>query len=207
MAFGVGALISSASFELVLPSVLTIGIARVSLALLLGTVAFYLVDILVDRLVKRGRSSPDEMEHESSGLGIMLGAVLNGIPEAAVLGMSLATGQGVSAALAAAIWISNFPESISATEELEASGTPKRHIRLVWWGVLAISAVSAAVGFAIISLSNSRADAYLQAFAAGAVLILVANQMIPGAYARAARATGLLTSLGFIFGLFLTGVH
>lgn len=125
MAFGVGALISSVSFELVVPSLQTASTAQVSLGLLAGTLAFFIGDRLIGHLGS-GRKNPDGPDEGSSGMGIVLGSVLDGIPESAVLGMSLATGDGVSIALLSSIWISNFPESLGATVGLEKSGTPAK---------------------------------------------------------------------------------
>lgn len=206
MAFGVGALISSVSFELVLPVLQTTSIMQTSIALLFGTFAFYVGDKLLERIDDSRRSGPDELEQKSSGFGIVLGAVLNGIPESAVLGMSMATGGGVSVALLSAIWVSNFPESLGATVELEQSGVAKRSIRLMWWGIVVISALSAAVGFAVVSYSSQKTGAFLQAFAAGTILTMIADEMAPKAYARAARATGIATSLGFVLVVLLTSI-
>jgi len=207
IAFGVGALISSVCFELVLPSLQSASTVSVSIALLLGTFTFYLGDVLLERLNKSRYSGSDEREQKSSGRGLVLGAVLNGIPESAVLGISMATGGSVSVALLAAIWISNFPESLGATVELEHSGVPRRSLRLMWWGIVVISAVAAAVAFAIVSYISNITGAFLQAFAAGAILIVIADEMAPKAYSGAARATGIATSLGFILAFFLTSIH
>ena len=135
MAFSVGALISSISFELVLPALETTGALQVALGLLIGALVFFVGDLLIDRLGGKGRKSSAGPEEDSSGPGIVLGTVLDGIPESAVLGMSLATGDGVSMALLAAIWVSNFPEALGATVGLEKSGMPRRNIRLMWWGI------------------------------------------------------------------------
>ena len=123
MAFGVGALISAVSFELVAPALQVTTTAQVSLGLLVGAFTFYVGDWLIGRLGE-GRKNADGPHEESSGLGIVLGTVLDGIPESAVLGMSLATGDGVSMALLASIWISNFPEALGGSVGLEKSGTP-----------------------------------------------------------------------------------
>jgi ZIP family zinc transporter len=99
MAFGVGALIASISFELVLPAAETAGTLRVTLGLLIGALVFFVGDLLIERLGGEGRKRVAGPEEESSGLGIVLGTVLDGVPESAVLGMSLASGYGVSMAL------------------------------------------------------------------------------------------------------------
>ena len=204
MAFGVGALISSISFELVLPSLETATTAQVSFGLLLGALTFFVGDMLIDRLGGSRRKNPDGPEQESSGLGIVLGTVLDGIPESAVLGMSLATGGGVSVALLSAIWISNFPEALGATVGLEKSGMSRGKIRLMWWGIVLVSALSAALGYLFVSNVPGKTGALVQAFAAGALLTMIADEMAPEAYSRAAKVTGLATALGFILAIFIT---
>ena len=203
MAFGVGALISSISFELVAPALETAGTARVSLGLLIGALVFFVGDMLIDRMGGEGRKDSDGPKEGSSGLGIVLGTVLDGIPESAVLGMSLASGDGVSVALLSAIWISNFPEALGATVGLEKSGGKRRNIRLMWWGIVLVSAVSAAVGYAVVSSSAGKTGAFVQAFAAGALLTMIADEMAPEAYSHAAKAAGLATTLGFILAVLL----
>ncbi len=207
MAFGVGALISSISFELVLPSLETAGTVQVSIGLLIGALTFFIGDYLIERLGGSGRKSSDGPEEGSSGLGIVLGTVLDGIPESIVLGMSLATGDGVSIALLSAIWISNVPEALGASVGLDKSGTPRRRIRMMWWGIVLVSALSAAVGYAMVSGSSDRSGAFVQAFAAGALLTMIADEMAPEAYSRAAKAAGIATTFGFVLALFLTSLE
>ena len=204
MAFGVGALISSISFELVLPALETTGTLQVCLGLLIGALVFFVGDFFIERLGGKGRKSSDAPDEENSGLGIVLGTVLDGIPESAVLGMSLATGDGVSVSLLAAIWVSNFPEALGATVGLDKSGTSRRNIRLMWWGIVLVSALAAAVGYIVVSGASDKTGAFVQAFAAGALLTMIADEMAPEAFSRAAMTTGLATTLGFILAVFLT---
>ena len=204
MAFGVGALISSIAFELVQPSLQSATTLQVSLGLVSGALTFYFGDLLIDRLGGSGRKNPDGPDEGSSGLGIVLGTVLDGIPESAALGMSLASGDGVSVALLASIWISNLPETLGATVGLDKSGTPKRRIRLMWWGIVIVSAVSAGIGYALVSGTAGRTGALIQSFAAGALLTMIADEMAPEAYSFAAKSAGLATTLGFILAVFLT---
>lgn len=134
----------------------------------------------------------------------MLGTVLDGIPESAVLGMSLVGGGGVSFALLAGIWVSNFPEGLASIVNPSKSGMSKGEIRLVW---LAIVALAAAVGFAIVNSSSSRTGALVEAFAAGALLTMIADEMAPEAYERSSIYAGLATVAGFALALFLTSLE
>jgi len=203
MAFGVGALISSLSFELVLPSLQVADTWEVALGLLLGSLTFFAGDSAIARLGSKGRKNP-EGEEGGSGLGIVLGTVLDGIPESAVLGTSIATGGGVSVSFLAAIWISNFPESLGSTVALEKSGTSRLQIRLMWGAIVVISVISAAVGFAIADAFSDVNGALVQSFAAGALLTMIASEMAPEGFRRSGLPAGLATTLGFILAVWLT---
>jgi len=205
--FGVGALISSISFELVLPALDLASTAQVSLGLMVGALVFFFGDMIIDRMGGSRRKNPDGPEESSSGLGIVLGTVLDGVPESAVLGMTLATGDGVSVALLSAIWISNFPEALGATVGLEKSGTSKKSIRLLWWGIALVSAISAAIGYLVVTNVSGKTGAFVQAFAAGALLTLIADETAPEAYSRAAKAACIATALGFILAVFLISLE
>ena len=203
MAFGVGALISSLSFELVLPSLQVAETWEVALGLLLGSLTFIAGDWAIGRMGGSGRKN-SEGEEDGSGLGIVLGTVLDGIPESAVLGMSIATGGGVSVSFLAAIWISNFPESLGSTVGLEKSGTSRLRIRLMWGAIVLISIVASALGFAIADSFSEVNGALVQSFAAGALLTMIASEMAPEGFRRGGLPVGLATTLGFILAVWLT---
>jgi ZIP family zinc transporter len=168
MAFGVGTLISSIAFELVEPALeLTDGPLILVLGLLAGSMVFFVGDRAVAGLGgARRRKRASKEDSESSGLGIVLGTVLDGVPESAVLGMSLVTLGGVGPALLGAVWVSNFPESLGATVDMRNAGRSKAWIRGAWWSIVAISAAAAVVGFALVSATDPRTGAIVQAFAA-----------------------------------------
>ena len=140
-------------------------------------------------------------------MGIVLGTVLDGIPESAVLGLSLVGGGGVSVALLAGIWVSNFPESLGSTVNLLKDGWAKSRIRLMWWGIAAVSALAAAIGFVIVDNSDTLTGALVSAFAAGALLTMIADEMAPEAYDRSHVYAGLATVAGFTFALWLTSLE
>lgn len=214
MAFGVGALISAVSFELVVPAIQAVEVWQVSLGLATGSLAFFIGDQLIARIGGKNRKSPDGPtdgdgngnggESEDGGLGIVLGTVLDGVPESAVLGMSLVGGAGVSVALLAGIWVSNFPESLGSTVGMRKSGTSKKQIRLMWWGIIAVSALASALGFVVLDNSSTLTGAFVETFAAGALLTMIADEMAPEAYDRSAIYAGLATVAGFCLAVFLT---
>ena len=207
MALGVGMLISSISFELVVPAAESAGVARTSLGLFVGAVVFFVGDWYIGRLGGNRRKSPGGSGEEDSGMGIVLGTVLDGIPESATLGMTLAAGGGVSVSLLAAIWISNFPEALGSTDNLSSSGMDTRRIRLMWWGIALLAAGAAAAGYFVVTKSSTATGAFVEAFAAGALLTMIADEMAPEAFERSGLLTGLATVLGFVLGFVLTGLE
>lgn len=212
MAFGVGALISSVAFELIVPAMAEQAVENwvVGVALFLGSVTFFAGDRLIARIGGSNRKSAEgegQNGEGDSGLGIVLGTVLDGIPESAVLGMSLVGGAGVSVSLLAGIWVSNFPESLGSTVNLEKSGMARSRIRLMWAGIALVSALAAALGFWVVDNVSGATGAFVEAFAAGALLTMIADEMAPEAYQRSAIYAGLATTAGFALAVFLTSVE
>ena len=211
MAFGVGALISSVAFELVVPALEDAEGWQVALAMAVGSLAFFVGDRAIASVGGSARKNPDKQsdgeDGDDSGLGIVLGTVLDGIPESAVLGMSLVGGGGVSIALLAGIWVSNFPESLGSTVNLKKSGWAKKRIRLMWWGIALVCALSAGVGYAVVNNSDALTGALVSSFAAGALLTMIADEMAPEAYERSQIYAGLATVAGFTFALWLTSLE
>ena len=210
MAFGVGALISSVAFELVVPALEDAEGWKVVLAMVGGALVFFIGDRVIAKMGGSNRKNPEggsSDDDDGGGLGIVLGTVLDGVPESAVLGMSLVGGGGVSVALLAGIWVSNFPESLGSTVNLVRSGWAKSKIRMLWLGIAILSAVSAAIGFAVVNNSDSLTGALVSAFAAGALLMMIADEMAPEAYERSQIYAGLATVAGFSFALWLTSLE
>lgn len=218
MAFGVGALIASVSFELVAPAIAEEDVDNwlVALGLVLGSLTFFFGDRAIARIGGGKRKDPDQVppdgdgdggsgdDDDGGGLGIVLGTVLDGVPESAVLGMSLVGGEGVSVALLAGIWVSNFPEALGSTVNMEKSGWARNRIRLLWWAIIAVSAAASALGFGVVDASGTLTGALVSAFAAGALLTMIADEMAPEAYDRASIYAGLATVGGFGLAVWLT---
>lgn len=208
MAFGIGAMISAIAFELVVPAMEAADGWLVALSVLLGAGVFFLGDRAVANLGGSKRKNPDAQDEGGgdSGMGIALGSVLDGVPESAALGMSL-VGGAVSPALLASIWLSNFPESLGSSVNMLKSGRSKKWVRLLWFSIALVSAVSAAVGYAVVNGTDALTGAVVQAFAAGALLAMVVDEMAPEAFGKSRLYTGLATSAGFVLALFLTSLE
>ena len=197
MAFGAGVLISAVAYELVREAFDTSGgEGGVALGLFAGALAFYAGDAAIARMGGSGRKS---IGGQAAGapLAIVLGIVLDGVPETAVIGLSLLDGHGVSVAVIAAVFLSNLPESIAATAGLAKSGWEPRRILGLWVLVIAVCALAALAGYALLDGASGRTLAFVLAFAGGAVLTMLADTMMPEAFEHAGRLTGLATTVGF----------
>lgn len=195
MGFGSGALVSAVAYELVPETVL--GGWEVPAALLVGALTFFLGDLLVSH---RGGSDRKALaaKTEGSGAAIFVGTLLDGIPEAVVLGMGLAHGGAVSMAFLAAVFISNLPEGVAGTLNLTAAAYSRKHILLMWVALVALTAVGAALGYLLVEHIPAADSRVVQAFAAGALLTMLADSMMPEAFEHGGPATGLSTALGFV---------
>ena len=140
----------------------------------------------------------------SSGLALVLGALLDGIPESAAIGISLIGGGGVGMAMVAAVFLSNIPESMSATTGLKASGRSTPWILGLWTLVIGASTLASVLGYGLLGSASQETVAFIQTFAAGAILTMLADTMMPEAVEHAGRLVGLLTVLGFAVAFFLS---
>jgi ZIP family zinc transporter len=199
LAFGAGTLFGAVAYELFEEAVqLSVSGIDVAIGFGLGALVFYLGSLAIDRLSPGGpEGMTSKRDPRTGGLALVLGSVLDGIPESIVLGLSLLAGEGVSVAVLAAVFISNIPEGLSASEDLSASGTQRRNIVGVWAIVILASALASAFGFGVLGQMGPHVVVLLDSFAAGAILAMLAESMIPEAYEEGGRAVGLATTLGF----------
>ncbi|GIG30267.1 ZIP family metal transporter [Cellulomonas marina] len=203
MAFGSGVLISALAFDLAADAADTGGIAAAAVGLLAGAVAYVGANLALDRWGARHRKrsshpQPSEGQQAGSGLAIAVGSLLDGIPESVVLGLSLLGGGGVSTAMVAAVVISNVPEGLSSAAGMKAAGRSARYVFGVWTTIAVVVGIAAALGYAVLGTASPTTVAVITAVAAGAILTMVADTMIPEAFERTRTFTGLVASLGFV---------
>jgi ZIP family zinc transporter len=191
MAFGAGVLMSAVAYELVAEA-LHDGpwVPEYTFAFAGGALVFFLGSAAIDRSGESAGSS-------KQGATIVLGAVLDGIPESVVLGVSLIGGSTISVPMLLAVFISNVPESLAASADLLDGGHTRRAILRLWTIVVVASGVAAGFGYAVLSLAPERWISAVQMFAGGAIIAMLAESMVPEASAKGGRAVGLLTALGF----------
>jgi zinc transporter, ZIP family len=205
MAFGAGVLISAVAYELVLDAYTTsAGGDGIALGLLAGAVTFFVGDLLIERMGGGDRKNMTGPQENAAPLAIVLGIVLDGIPESIVLGLSLLNGEGIAVALLAAVFLSNVPEAVSATAGLSAIGWRGRRIIELWILVAVVSGISALAGFALFDGASARTIAFINAFAAGAILTMLADTMMPEAFKYGGKLVGIVTTFGFMVSFFLT---
>ena len=196
LGFGAGALISAVSFELAQEGVRIGGGGAVGIGLAAGALTYYVCDTEIER---RSRGS-------DAGAGLALGAFLDGIPEQLVLGLGIALGDGVSAGLLAAIFVSNLPESIGSATDMHGAGRSRRDVVVLWAGVALICTLASGIGFAIADTASDTLKGGINGFAAGALVVMLVDSMIPEATRQAGRTTGLITTLGFAVAAGMSGL-
>ena len=203
MAFGAGVLISALAFELVDEAVRQGGAVPTTVGFLAGAVTYVGANVLLDRRGARhrkrsGDQQPSEDEQSGSGAAIAIGALLDGVPESVVLGLSLLGGGGVSPAILAAIFISNVPEGLSSAAGMKRSGRSAGYVFGVWTTIAVLSGAAALLGYVSLGGAPPEVVAVITAVAAGAILTMIADTMIPEAFERTRTWTGLITTVGFL---------
>jgi ZIP family zinc transporter len=205
MAVGTGLLIGSVSFELVDDALEHQAVVWVALLVLVGAATFTVGNWILERRGGGERKDPDGEQAGGSAMAIVLGSVLDGIPESFVLGLTVLQG-GVSVSLLAGVVLSNLPEGMSSSSGLKAAGWPRRRVVNMWSLVVLVSAISAAAGWVLLDPHSGRTGALVEAFAAGALLAMLADTLLPEAYEVEGVLTGSLVVAGFAVSLALSAV-
>jgi ZIP family zinc transporter len=203
MAFGAGVLISALAFDLVDEAERQGGLSSTIVGFLAGAVVYVAANTLLARHGARhrkrsGRQQPSEQQDSGSGAAIAVGALLDGIPESVVLGLSLLGGAGVSVGVLAAIFISNVPEGLSSAAGMKQARRSAGYVFGVWGGIAVASGLAALLGAVLLDGAPPTTIAVITAVAAGAILAMIADTMIPEAFERTHALTGLITAVGFL---------
>ncbi|MFL6417353.1 MAG: ZIP family metal transporter [Bryobacteraceae bacterium] len=209
MAFGSGVLISALSFDLMAEAYRRGGFDSTSAGFLGGAVIYSLANWLLARRgakhrKRSGTQQPSEQDQPGSGLAIAVGALLDGIPESMVIGISLLGGGGVSLVAVVAIFISNIPEGLSSSAGMKKAGRSRVYVFGLWGAITVISAIAALLGYVACRGTSGDFIAAITATAAGAMLAMLADTMIPEAFDEARNWAGLITVAGFLVAFILT---
>src|SRR3954449_5565940 len=198
MGFGAGVLISAISFDLVEEAV-DKGPDKWAplLGILAGSLVFFGGDLLISRYGGADRKDSGGAQEEGSPLAIVLGTVLDGIPESLVIGLTIVEGGAVGGAYLAAVFISNLPEAISSTSGLVTSRWKRSRILWMWLAIALVSGLASAAGYGLFQESSPDTVAFVLSFAAGAILTMLADTMMPEAFEHGGKLVGVVTTLGF----------
>jgi ZIP family zinc transporter len=209
MAFGSGVLISALSFELMDVAFQQGGLTATATGFLIGAVIYaganrLLADFGAKHRKRSGGLQPTEEEQGGSGVAIAVGALLDGIPESIAIGLSLLHGGAVSVATVAAIFLSNLPEGLSSSAGMRKSGRSAAYVFGIWTVIAVACGLSSLAGYVLFDGVSPQIIAATTALAAGAMLTMIVDTMIPEAFAETHNWAGLIAVLGFLVSFTLT---
>lgn len=198
MGFGAGTLISAISYELVFESVkLSRGSGFPAFGFFAGAFTFFFADKLISKLGAGNHMSIKATQQSSLIIPMVLAIILDGVPESIVIGLGIFENGTVSLAMLVAVFISNLPEAIAGSSGMKASGWSKKKIIMLWVFIALFCAFSTLAGYSLFSAASDQWLSFIQAFAGGAILMMLANSMIPEAYEHGGKLAGVFTVLGF----------
>ncbi|HEX2934893.1 MAG TPA: hypothetical protein VHO72_06030 [Bacteroidales bacterium] len=209
MAFGSGVLISALSFELMEEAYKRGGLDSAAIGFLGGAAIYTLINYFLSKKgakhrKRSGDQQPSESDNSGSGLAIAAGALIDGIPESIVIGLSMLKGGAVSIVAVIAIFLSNIPEGLSSAAGMKKAGRSALYIFGIWGGIAFISGIAALIGYAVFRDFSADVVAASTALAAGAILAMIVDTMIPEAFENTHNFAGLITVAGFLSAFFLS---
>lgn len=202
MGIGAGALLSAIAYELIPESEL--GGIGMAVTFALGALAFFAGDWVVDHFGGGERKAISDEQSSGSGAAIFVGTLLDNIPESIILGMGFALGGAVNSAFLVAVFVSNLPEGVAGSVNLQSAGYTRQKVFWMWTALVMVSAICAGLGYLLIARSPAATGRYAQAFAAGAMLTMLADAMMPEAFEHGGKTAGLFTVLGFLVSAMLS---
>jgi ZIP family zinc transporter len=203
LAFAAGALISAVGVNLAVEALDAGAFSTLAAGLAVGAIVFVVGNVALERRIGRDRKVADGAAVAAGA--IALGALLDGVPESAAIGISLAETGAPSVALIVAVAASGFPESVGAAHDARVAGQAPRTVLLTWGAIVVATTIACVAGSEFLT-GGGEPIAFVKGIAAGAILAMLADTLIPEAYQHGGRAAGLVTVLGFAVALFLSGL-
>lgn len=186
--FGAGALVAAVAFDLIPEGQGLSENWQLALWLLIGGLVFIVSDRIVESRFGEGGGS--------SAMGIVVGSVVDGVPESLIFGIQVASGQAISTSFLIAVFVSNVPQALAPSADLAASGWRAGRMALMWGTVVLACGVAAGLGFAATDLWGLSGDR-AAAFAAGGLLAMLTDSLMPFALERGGTWAGIWTVVGF----------
>ena len=191
--FGAGALIAAISFDLVVEAEDLLDLWQFAIWMLSGVAVFLVADRMVEsRFGEAG---------VGGAMGIVVGSVVDGVPESIIFGIQIGTAFPISLSFLAAVFISNIPQSMAPSADLSAAGWSARRVGTLWFWVVLACAIAAALGFLATDLTSDVQGGRMAALAAGGLLAMLTNSLMPFAYERGGALAGAATAVGFCVSL------
>jgi len=187
--FGAGALIAAISFDLVVEAEDVLELWQFAVWMLIGVAIFLVADRMVES--RFGQAGV------GGAMGIVVGSVVDGVPESVIFGIQVGTGFPISLSFLAAVFISNIPQSIAPSADLSAAGWSARRVGTLWFWIVLACGVAAALGYLATDLSSEATGGRMAALAAGGLLAMLTNSLMPFAYERGGPLAGAATAVGF----------
>jgi zinc transporter, ZIP family len=198
MAFGAGTLISAVSYELIYEAVkMAKGTGFPAFGLFAGALTFYLCEWLIEKYGAKNHMDIEASHSSALVVPMILAIILDGVPESIVIGLGVFEKGTVSLAMLVAVFISNLPEAIAGTTGMKAGGWKRSGIILLWIFIAVVCALASVAGYSLFGNASAEWLSFIQAFAGGAILIVLANSMMPESFEHGGKLAGIFTVLGF----------
>lgn len=216
MAFGSGVLIATLTFSILIEAfTVTHSLLASLIGLVLGGVSYAIANAILEKRSKTKRSKTNSgydpkissNGNSTSSKSLFIGSIMDNIPENAALGITLASGGAINIAFLVAIFVSNLPEGLASTNDMKSAGLSRKYILILWSVAVAIGTISTTIGYSVLSNASAPIISISIAFAAGAILVMLGESMIPEAFKTQSFGKGLALLAGFVIAVILTKVQ